>query len=120
MIATLPIIARPTLYNCRTKKRRIRRIDLQHIIDNPSPYPFLVVPMGENKSVIHAFCVVDDLIFDSITPKALIISHEAVNWILNDKFQGIFAAYLFDHKETIPGNPKTDMEYTRKPTRHRT
>ena len=50
-----------------------------------TPYPTIVIPIQADGTVRHAFCVVDNLIFDSLTPFALKLKRESVLWTFNLK-----------------------------------
>jgi hypothetical protein len=63
-----------------------------------------------NADTPHAFCVVDDLIFDSSTPYALKLTMDSVNWITRGEGEGIYQAYRFNMKYSPP-NCKIDGEY---------
>ena len=54
----------------------------------------------KNGNQNHAFCVVDDLIFDSTQSFAMKLMKESVEWICkpNDGFERIKAAYRFQQK----------------------
>ena len=51
----------------------------------------------------HAFCVVDDLLFDSICPYALKLTMDSVKWIFNDEEVNLHIALRFEHKYSPPG-----------------
>jgi hypothetical protein len=65
----------------------------------------------------HAFCVVDDLIFDASTPYALKLTMESVNWIFDDDDVNIFQALRFNLKVS-PEGLKLKERYTRQVTYH--
>ena len=46
-------------------------MSVKDLLSNPSPHPTIVIPRGKDLSVTHAFCVIDNLIFDSTQKFAL-------------------------------------------------
>ena len=54
------------------------------LIDNETIYPTLVIPIGADGSINHAFCVVDDLIFDSTQTHALKLTMKSIEWICGE------------------------------------
>ena len=77
--------------NCCRKDRR-HTITIDSLIKDRSIFPTIVVPCGENIGAEHAFCVVDDLIFDSTQAFALILSKDSLDWICGDG--GCVGAYF--------------------------
>ena len=49
--------------NCKRNKKKEMTID--NLLQDKKPIPTVVVSQGQDDSVGHAVCVVDDLIFDS-------------------------------------------------------
>jgi hypothetical protein len=102
----VPLIGGVTIHGkrCANNKKK-RSFTWSDLLSNITPYPTLVVPtkLG-NGRMTHAFCVVDDLIFDSCTPYALKLKMESVNWIFNHKPVDIFMALRFDQKVSPKGN----------------
>ena len=78
---------------------------LQDLLQNKSPFPTLVIPRGNDMSVNHAICVVDDIIFDSTQPKALWLTRESLDWICGKQgCEGIHMALRFErgfHTNTL-------------------
>ena len=71
----VPLIGSATRYGVRTNghKREKRTLTWHDLFKTLTPYPTIVVPIrSSNGDYSHAFCVIDDLIFDSSTPFALI------------------------------------------------
>ena len=58
---------------------------IDSLIKNRTIFPTIVVPCGENMGAEHAFCVVDDLIFDSTQPFALTLSKKSLKWICGEE-----------------------------------
>jgi len=71
--STLPLIGLPTKFNEKGK----RKLTIEELLENKTPYPTIVVPVGKNGFCAHAVCMVDDLIFDSITLYALLMKMES-------------------------------------------
>lgn len=111
----LPIIGQPTIYGKRTSRHNRLKRDLtwQQLLHDVTPYPTVVIPILPNGNATHAFCVVDDLIFDSITTFALKLNIDSVRWIFNDVDSRIFLALRFN-KRCNPKGMKKKEEYTRK------
>ena len=111
----VPQIGRPTIYQQRTKSGLLRTLTVFDVINNLSPYPTVIIPVLADGSVSHAFCVVDDLIFDSITPFALKLQKESLNWIFNDSEMDIYLAIRFATKVS-PKGMKVESSYRRSMT----
>jgi hypothetical protein len=103
MCNACPLIARPTIFGKRTARGKLRRLTWDDLFTELTPYPTLVIPVLSDGTIYHAFCVVDDLIFDSITPFALKLKKESLDWIFHDKEVHIFQAYRFDTKYSPKG-----------------
>lgn len=119
MLHLAPEIGLPTVYGKRTKShsRTLRRLTFDTLFTELTPFPTVVIPVLPNGSSTHAFCVVDDLIFDSTTPKALKLKMESIQWIFNDQHLDIYQAYRFNVKFSPPGM-KIDTTYKRAITLH--
>ena len=76
-----PVIGDCVMYNKKNKKGKINPISLDEILENKTIFPTLIVPVGQDKSVNHAVCVVDDLIFDSTQLMAFKLTKESFDWI---------------------------------------
>ena len=88
MIAFVPILGRPIIFNsCRKKERK--EITVHQLTLQPTPYPTVVIPVGNDGSVNHAFCVVNDLILNSTQAYALKCNKNCVNWIVDGGRHGI-------------------------------
>ena len=114
-----PAIGLPTLYGIRTKRhsRVKRRLTWDLLFTDITPYPTIVIPVLPDGTINHAFCVVDDLIFDSSNPYALKLHEESVRWICNDSDAQIHQALRFNTKVSPPGN-KIEERYTRPVSYH--
>jgi len=101
----VPLIGLPTIYGRKTKRhnRFKREMPWDDLFCDITPYPTLVIPVLPNGDTSHALCVVDDLIFDSITQFALRLHADSVKWIFNDSIPDIFLALRFQTK--IPFSP---------------
>jgi hypothetical protein len=109
-----PLIGRPTLFGRRSKghgKRR-RILSWETLFTDLVPYPTLIIPVMPNGSMSHAFCVVDDLIFDSITRYTLRLNHASVQWIFNGSEVEIFEAWRYNMK-CSPEGRKVEGQYKR-------
>ena len=101
-----PAIARPMIFNQRTSKGKNRRLSVETLLSQCTPYPTLVVPIDPNGNQSHAICVVDDLIFDGITSHALFLLSLALSWIFNQPITELAAVYRFMTKESSAGKVK--------------
>ena len=119
MQAGAPVIGLATLYGVRTKSscRVKRKITWKELFTEVTPYPTLVIPLLPNGATTHAFCIVDDLIFDAITPFALKLCEESVRWIFNDIATSLFQVLRFQTKISPEGH-KLREKYTRQVTFH--
>ena len=100
MLCIVPEIGRPTLFGKRSVKSQgevHRPITWEFLFDNLVPHPTVVIPVLPNGTMSHAFCVVDDLIFDSITPYALKLQRDSLQWIF-DSDVAIYQAIRFNRK----------------------
>ena len=103
----IPEIGLATHYNVRTSssRRKKRELTWDMLFSEPSQYPTVVIPIVKSsKKCTHAFTVVHDLIFDSISPMALKLQAESVNWIFNNEEVEIHRAYRFNMKWSPPGH----------------
>lgn len=119
MADLVPQIGLATLYGIRTKNScRIKReLTWEKLLTKVTPYPTLVIPALPNGVTTHAFCVVDDLIFDSITPFALKLCEESVKWIFNGSETMIYEALRFETKVS-PKGYKVKGKYNREVVFH--
>ena len=78
-----PSIATPVIYGIRTKthSRKKRVLEWEDLFSNLTIYPTVVIPVLPDGSTNHAFCVIDDLIFDSTVQYAMKLTWESVKWI---------------------------------------
>jgi hypothetical protein len=114
-----PTIGIATYYEKRPSgnHRSKRPMTWNDLFTDITPYPTLVIPVRSNGRMNHAFCVVDDLIFDASTPYALKLTMESVRWIFDDDDVEIFMALRFDTKISPPGM-RLNAKYKRKVTYH--
>lgn len=110
----VPEIGLPTVYGIRTKghSRKKRHMTWHRLFTEYTPYPTIVVPVMPDGSRTHAFCVIDDLIFDSSTSHALQLKRESVLWIFNDVEVDISLALRFNTKFSPPGG-HVEKNFTR-------
>lgn len=101
----VPVIGSPTYYGIRTKRssRKKRTLTWDDLFNIVTPYPTLVVPVTVDGNATHAFCVIDDLIFDSISPYPLKLQKESVDWIFNGVETQIDFALRFNTKVSPQG-----------------
>jgi hypothetical protein len=104
MQSIIPVIACPTIFNQRltTNNRKKRPLTWDKLFNERSQYPTIVI-LGEHE---HAFCVVDDLIFDSISSRALRLCMESIRWLCGGDVSIIKSAYRYETKYSSPGTPK--------------
>jgi hypothetical protein len=101
----VPLIGRPTLFGKRANshQRKLRQMTWDDLLLNITPFPTVVIPKLPSGQATHAFCVVDDLIFDSTTPNALRLSRDAVKWLFREVFPEIYQVLRFNRKVSPPG-----------------
>ena len=87
MRLTSPIIGQATVFNDSRKKKR-RTLTIDDLVSNKTSFPTVVIPIGEDGSMHHAFCAVDDLVFDSTQPFALKCKRETMGWVCDTKRNG--------------------------------
>jgi len=119
MTNIVPHIGLPTLYGIRTKRssRIKRQLTWDKLYTKLTPYPTVVIPLSPTRGTTHAFCVVDDLIFDSITPYALKLQQESIDWIFNNEKVDLHQALRFNMKFT-PKGMKVEGKYEREVALH--
>jgi len=112
-------IGQPWIYNVRlsANNRCKRKMDWNDLFTNITPYPTLVVPVTKSGRMNHAFCVVDDLIFDSSTPYALPLRMESVSWIFDGEEVDIYTAHRYQQKFSVKKRG-TKETYTRSVVYH--
>jgi hypothetical protein len=117
MEAFVPVIGQPTVYGRKTKRHNKfqREFTWDILFTDITPYPTLVVPELPTGEKTHAFCVVDDLIFDSISQHALRLNMDSVKLIFNDMEPSIYMALRFNSKYSPPKGkgPKTKDKFDR-------
>jgi len=106
MLNLVPEIGLPTLYGKRTKRhsRTLRKITWELLLTELTTYPTIVIPARPNGIKRHAFCVVDDLIFDSTTPKALKLEMDSIKWLFDEVQPDIYHVFRFNMKYSPPGS----------------
>ena len=90
----------------KTKNRvkKARHLSWDMLFSEIVPHPTIVIPLLADGTHSHAFCVVDDLIFDSSFPFALKLQKESVDWIFNGTQVSIYQALRFNVKNSPKGN----------------
>ena len=111
----VPWIGQPTVYGVRTKghDRKLRELEWDTLFNERTRWPTIVLPRLPDGKCTHAFCVVDDLIFDSTNPCALKLCMDSVRWLFRERETTIQVAYRFNHKYS-PKNNKVRGRYKRK------
>jgi hypothetical protein len=115
----VPLIGRPTLFGKRpnSHQRKLRQMTWDDLLLNITPFPTVVIPKLPSGEATHAFCVVDDLIFDSTTECALKLSRDSVMWLFREVFPEIYQVYRFNRKVSPKGCPIRER-YDRKVQYH--
>jgi len=115
----VPVIGLATQYAKRTNghSRKKRDLTWDELFTNLTPYPTIVIPVVPGQKPNHAFCVVDDLIFDSTTQFSLKLQYDSVLWLCNESDSSIFLALRFKTKFSPPGKRIT-QKYTRQVVHH--
>ena len=117
----LPLIGGATFYGRRTNRhdRKKRVLDWETLFSDLTIYPTIVIPiLRENGQCTHAFCVVDDLIFDSTTPCALKLGMDSVRWLFRERETDIYEAYRFNVKVSPSKKNKVKGKYEREMRLH--
>ena len=96
----VPLIGRPTLFGRRpnSHKRKLRVLTWDEILLDITPFPTVVIPRLPCGLATHAFCVVDDLIFDSTTPKALKLCLDSIKWLFREVLPEVYQVLRFNRK----------------------
>ena len=110
MLSLAPSIGRATQFNRKQKQK----MTVKELLNKPTPYPTLVIPVGRNGYCSHCICVVDDLIFDAMTPFALKLNEESLFWIFGIKVERLHIVYRF-----IRRSSKRCSKYNREIVYHR-
>jgi hypothetical protein len=122
MMDFVPIIGLPTIFGRKTKRhnRFQRPFTWDDLFSDISPFPTLVIPQLPTGERTHAFCVVDDLIFDSVSQFALPLNMESIRWVFNDIEPTIYLALRFNTKVSPPKGkgPKIKGTYNRQVVYH--
>ena len=103
----VPLIGGVTVFGkrCAGNNKKKRSFSWEDLFTDMTPYPILVVAARKsNGRMTHAFCVVDDLIFDSSSSFALKLTMESINWIFMDDPVDLFVAYRFNQKVSPEGH----------------
>ena len=99
-------IGRPTIYQKQSKKRKRRRgcLTFESILSDLDPHPTIIIPVLSHTGLSHPFCVIDDLVFDSVYPFALRLQRDTFNWMFQEQEIKIHKAYRFSNKSTMHQN----------------
>ena len=108
------VIGRPTLFGKRTKthSRKKRQMTWDELFLVVTPFPTVVIPILPTGEATHAFCVVDDLIFDSTTPFALKLCLDSVKWLFREVVPDMYQVLRFNRKVS-PRDGKINEQYRR-------
>ena len=83
----------------RKKKKNINKMSIDDLLNDKTKHPTIVIPLGNDRKVSHAFCVIDDLIFDSTQKFALKLCQASIDWICGDcGCKDIYVAVRFHEK----------------------
>ena len=94
-----PLVGRAIMFNTPSYKKCKLWIGIEDLLSEKTPFPNLVVPLGNDGSVNHACCVADDLIFDSTQPKAMKLLKESFDFICGPGgCSGVYKACWFQTK----------------------
>lgn len=112
MLQIVPIIGQPIILGKRTNSngRHKQSVSWQDLLNDITPFPTIVISRLSDGRTNHAFCIVDDLIFDSISQYALQLKWESVQWIFNDPYCNIHHALRFKQKYTPQGSIRDKKE----------
>ena len=80
----VPGIGQYIKFNVHRAKRKRSPLLKSTLIEVLTPYPTLVMPIGEDGSKSHVVTVVDDLIFDSTQKYALKLTQQSLDWICGE------------------------------------
>ena len=84
---------------------------VKDLLTDCTPYPTIVIPVGRNGYCGHCICVVDDLIFDAITPYALKLTTESLEWIFGVEVTLLHIVEQYFQKCSVEGAPKIKGSY---------
>ena len=76
-----------------TKYFKKKDADELNILEDISPLPTVVIPLGTDGGVAHAITIIDGLIFDSTCERVLKLSKEALDWVCTNS-KGYAKVYL--------------------------
>ena len=110
----IPAIGRYQVFNQRSgHNSKINKLTIEDLVNEKTIYPTVVIPIGKDGSVNHAFCVVDDLIFDSTQTHALKLTSKSIDWICgaSGSQEEPLAIYRF---QQCTNKKKTKKRYKRK------
>ena len=90
------VISQFKKFNFRSRNKKGRHtLSYQMLLEWRSVYPLLVILKGHLGRTDHAVCIVDDLIFDSIAPRALHLCHESFNYIFDTDSISVHQGWSF-------------------------
>ena len=94
-------------------------MNVDQLVKQFTPYPTIVIPVGKNGYCSHSICVVDNLIFDAITPYALRLSKQSLEWIFGVEVVKLHVVERYMQKCSDSGGPKIKGFYKCKVCLHK-
>jgi hypothetical protein len=86
MIEHLPSEGQPMVCNwMKSRHRKMVALPREELVSERTPFLTLIRLVGNDGSIDHAVCVVDDLIFDARLPKNLKLCSESLDMICGPK-----------------------------------
>ena len=105
----LPDTAQPTVFGGNKTGRKNCHVLLEYIFDHQDGYLWVVLPTI-NGDANHAFCAVDNLIFDNASPRALVCSKETANFLYGGVVNHIHARhYMYPIKKKRRGKKRAKL-----------
>jgi hypothetical protein len=94
-----PSIAGYQSFGSFKKRKKYVEFTVKDLCENTTCFPTIVIPLGKDKSVSHAICVIDDLIFDSTQPYALQLRKPSLDWVVQGPgIWMVYGAYRFHRR----------------------
>ena len=88
----IPEFARPVVYGRHKTGRKTRYVTLEYIFEQRDGCLWVVFPIL-NDNANHSFCAIDNLIFDTVAPKALSRSKETADFLYGDAVTQVHARH---------------------------
>ena len=74
--------------------------DKLNVLEDISPLPTVVIPLGTDGGVAHVITIIDRLIFYSTCERVLILSKEALDWVCTNG-KGYAKVYMVARWKTV-------------------